>query len=94
MIMMSQGKTIDMGPIQQMWDDAYAALCAAKELHILGYSLPVDDIEIRTLLRAGIGRGKTRPDVVVHNPEPGVHVRVRTFIARDAESDYRAFAAA
>jgi hypothetical protein len=25
MIMMSQGKTVDMGPIQAMWDDAYAA---------------------------------------------------------------------
>lgn len=94
MIMMSQGKTIDMGPIQQMWDDAYIALCAASDVHILGYSLPVDDIEIRTLLRAGIARGNVRPDVVVHNPEPGVHVRVRTFISRDAQSDYRAFTAA
>ena len=94
MIMMSQGKTIDMGPIQGMWDDAYEALCAANELHILGYSLPEDDIEIRTLLRAGIGRGSSDPAVFVHNPEPGVHTRVRAYISRDAESDYRAFAAA
>jgi hypothetical protein len=93
MIMMSQGKTIDMGPLQQMWDDAYIALCAASNVHILGYSLPGDDIEIRTLLRAGIARGNVRPDVVVLNPEPGVHVRVRTFISRDAQSDYRAFTA-
>jgi hypothetical protein len=91
MIMMSQGKTVDMEPIQPMWDDAYAALCAAKELRIIGYSMPVDDIEIRTLLRAGVSRGSVRPAVTVQNPEPSVHVRVRTYIARDAESDYRAF---
>jgi hypothetical protein len=83
-----------MGPIQPMWDDAYAALCAAREVQIIGYSLPVDDIEIRTLLRAGVSRGSVRPKVIVQNPEPGVYVRVRTYISRDAESDYRAFSAA
>jgi hypothetical protein len=41
MIMMTQGKTVDMQPIQSMWDDAYKALCAAKELRIIGYSMPV-----------------------------------------------------
>lgn len=91
MIMMSQGKTVDMGPIQSMWDAAYAALCAARELQIIGYSLPVDDVEIRTLLRAGVSRGAAQPKVIVQNPEPGVHVRVRTYVSRDAESDYRAF---
>jgi hypothetical protein len=92
MIMMSQGKTVDMSPIQSMWDDAYVAVCAADELQIVGYSLPDDDVEIRTLLRAGVSRGTTEPRVVVRNPEPGVHVRVRTYIARAAESDYSAFA--
>lgn len=90
MIMMAQGKTVDMEPIQSMWDDAYKALCAAKEVRIIGYSLPVDDVEIRTLLRAGVARG-TRPTVVVQNPEPSVHVRVRTYVSRDAKSDYGAF---
>lgn len=93
MIMMSQGKTVDLAPIQGMWDDAYAALCAAREVHIVGYSLPVDDVEIRTLLRAGVARGTARPAVIVRNPEPSVHVRVRTYISRDAQSDYAAFAA-
>ena len=94
MIMMSQGKTVDMGPIQQMWDDAYAALCAANELQIIGYSLPDDDVEIRTLMRAGVARGSVQPNVIVRNPEPGVHVRVRTYISREADSDYRAFSPA
>lgn len=92
MVMMSQGKTVDMTPIQAMWDDAYTALCAASELQIIGYSLPVDDVEIRTLLRAGVARGNIPPRVIVRNPEPGVHVRVRTYITREAESDYAAFA--
>ena len=91
MIMMSQGKTVDMQPIQSMWDDAYAALCAARELQIIGYSLPLDDVEIRTLLRAGVARGTATPRVVVRNPEPSVHERVRTYVTRQAESDYRAF---
>jgi hypothetical protein len=90
MIMMAQGKTADMEPIQSMWDDAYRALCSAKELRIIGYSLPVDDVEIRTLLRAGVARG-TQPTVIVQNPEPGVHVRVRTFVSRTAKSDYTSF---
>jgi hypothetical protein len=91
MLMMAQGKTVDLEPIQSMWDDAYAALCAAKELEIIGYSLPQDDVEIRTLLRAGVSRGSASPTVRVLNPEPSVHVRVRTYVARDAVSDYRAF---
>jgi hypothetical protein len=95
-IMMAQGKTVDVGPIQSMWDDAYVALCAAREVRIIGYSLPADDVEIRTLLRAGVRRtvasGKSSAArVVVHNPEPSVHVRVRTYVSRDAESDYTSF---
>jgi hypothetical protein len=93
MIMMSQGKTVDLAPIQSMWDDAYTALCAAKELAIIGYSLPHDDVEIRTLLRAGVSRGTSPPRVTVQNPDPGTHVRVRTYVSRTARSDYRAFSA-
>jgi hypothetical protein len=91
MIMMSQGKTVDMGPIKSTWDDAYAALCGAKEVRIVGYSMPLDDVEIRTLLRAGVSRGGRPAKVVVQNPEPGVHVRVRTYVSRSAESDYAAY---
>jgi hypothetical protein len=94
MIMMSQGKTVDMAPIQSMWDEAYTAICAARELRIIGYSLPDNDVEIRTLLRAGVSRGTARPTVIVQNPEPGAHLRVRTYVARDADSDYSSFAAA
>lgn len=91
MVMMSQGKTVDLAPIQSMWTDAYTALCAAQHVEIIGYSLPADDVEIRTLLRAGVSRGTSRPRVQVRNPEPGVHVRVRTYVAREADSDYGSF---
>ena len=100
MITMSLGKTSDMQPIRSMWSDAYYALSATRHLRIIGYSLPSDDIEIRTLLRIGVARGTRRlrdprgsgAQVTVMNPETQVHVRVRTLISRTAVSDYRAFA--
>jgi hypothetical protein len=91
MVMMSQGKTTDFAPIKDMWSDAYHALSASRDVVVLGYSLPHDDIEIRTLLRAGVSRGQQKARVTVVNPEPGVHVRMRTFVARSATSDYQAF---
>ena len=57
-------------------------------LEIIGYSMPEDDIEIRTLLRAGVLRGPKNPEIVVRNPAPDVHVRVREMIDSGAESDY------
>jgi len=96
MITMSLGKTADMEPIHRMWEDAYYALSAARYLQVIGYSMPADDIEIRTLLRAGIARGASNPrgsaaQVTVMNPETQVHVRVRTLVSRTAQSDYTAF---
>jgi hypothetical protein len=92
MVMMSQGKTVDLVPILGMWADAYYALSATRHLRVIGYSMPADDIEIRTLLRAGIARGRThRGRVTVLNPETGVHVRMRTYVLRGASSDYSSF---
>jgi hypothetical protein len=96
MITMSFGKTAEMEPIRSMWEDAYYALSATRHLRIIGYSMPEDDIEIRTLLRAGVARGtkaasSTGAIVTVLNPETQVHVRVRTLVSRAARSDYRAF---
>jgi hypothetical protein len=91
MITMSFGKTAEMEPIHSMWEDAYYALGATKHLRIIGYSLPADDIEIRTLLRAGVARGPQSASVTVRNPETQVHTRVREQVLRTARSDYRAY---
>lgn len=97
MVTMSLGKTADVKPILSMWEDAYYALSATRHLRIIGYSMPADDIEIRTLLRAGVARGATSnraaaAQVTVINPETRVHERVRTLVSRNARSDYGASA--
>jgi SIR2-like domain len=95
MVTMSLGKAADVAPIRSMWQDAYYALSATRHLRFVGYSLPDDDIEIRTLLRAGVARGSSSPAgsarVTVINPETQVHIRVRTLVSRAAVSDYGAF---
>jgi len=87
-VTMATGKIDDLGPLEQVWRDAYSALSMAKELHIVGYSMPADDTEIRTLLRAGVQRGTKRPAVLVRNPSPDVHERVRRFVLPAIRSDF------
>lgn len=88
MVTMVTGKADDLGPLQNVWRDAYRALSRASSLEIVGYSMPPDDVEIRSLLRAGVQRGSA-PRVTVRNPAPDVHYRVRAFIDRSAHSDFQ-----
>lgn len=90
-VTMSQGKASDLERIQSIWDTAYYALSAAREVHIVGYSMPHDDVEVRALLRAGISRGSSRPRVHVQNPAPDVHDRVRNYLSRGITSNYVPF---
>ena len=90
MITMARGKSGDLGPLSETWRDAYGALSRASRLEIAGYSLPEDDIEIRTLLRASIQRGTGPARLVTRNPSPDVHERVWRYLSRDATPDYRA----
>jgi hypothetical protein len=87
-VTMARGKSGELGPLLDIWREAYEALSRAKRLEIVGYSLPDDDIEIRTLLRAAVRRGSGPKKIVVRNPAPDVHVRVRRFLRRAVESDY------
>jgi hypothetical protein len=89
MVTMARGKGGDLGPLQGIWRDAYGALSRASHLEIVGYSLPDDDIEIRTLLRASILRGAGPARLVTRNPAPDVHERVWRFLSRDARPDYQ-----
>lgn len=54
--------------------------------------MPPDDIEIRTLLRAGVERGDNLSEVIVRNPTPDVHDRIRRYLDRNVKSDYRGIA--
>ncbi len=88
-VTMARGKSGELGPLLDIWRDAYEALSRARRLEVVGYSLPDDDIEIRTLLRAAVRRGSGPSKIVVRNPAPDVHVRFRRFLRRVAiESNY------
>lgn len=92
-VTMATGKMDDLGPLEEVWRDAFSALSMAKELHIMGYSMPEDDTEIRTLLRAGVERGSRVPTIYVHNPSPDVHDRVRRLIHPTIKSTFKGISA-
>jgi hypothetical protein len=87
-VTMARGKAGDLGPLLEIWKDAYEALSRAERLEIVGYSMPDDDVEIRTLLRAAVRRGGGPAEIVVRNPSPDVHVRVRRFLRQEVNSNY------
>jgi hypothetical protein len=90
MVTMATGKSDDLGPLRETWRDAYRALSRASSLELVGYSMPSDDVEIRTILRTGMQRsvGRHTPEIRIKNPSPDVHNRVRSYLDRFAESDY------
>jgi hypothetical protein len=88
MVTMTPGKADALGPVLTLWEQAYRAISGAASLELIGYSMPADDIEIRTILRAGVLRGPTNPMITVRNPAPDVHARVRDLILREVDSDY------
>lgn len=90
-ITMAPGKASDLEPLRRIWNDAYRAISAAKEIEFVGYSLPPEDTEIRALVLAGIRRGTKNPRITVHNPAPDVHDRFRAAIDRRVVDDYTAF---
>lgn len=90
MVTMARGKSGDLGPLLGIWKDAYAALSRARTLEVVGYSMPPDDIEIRTLLRGGVQRGAGPFRVSVRNPAPEVHDRLRRYLHREVRSNYMA----
>jgi hypothetical protein len=89
MVTMAHGKSGELGPLRELWRHAYGAISRAARLEIVGYSMPPDDIEIRTILRAGVERGTDLDQVIVRNPTPDVHDRIHRYLDRNVESDYR-----
>jgi hypothetical protein len=88
MVTMARGKAGDLGPLLPVWKDAYGAISRARTIEIVGYSLPPDDIEIRTLLRAGIQRGGGPTQLIIRNPAPDVHERARRYLRHRLQSNY------
>jgi len=90
MLTMAFGKHDELKPLKEIWRDAYLAISRARALNVIGYSLPSDDLEIRTILMAGIRRQTTAHcSIKVQNPSPEVHDRFRNLIERRLNSDYR-----
>lgn len=88
MVTMSMGKVPDLSELGGVWRDAFSAVSRAQRLEVIGYSLPLDDLEVRTLLNAGLKRGQDDAEVVVRNPSPDVHDRFRRTLSRHVKSDY------
>ena len=87
-ITMAPGKADTLDPILGLWRSAYRAISSAKKLTIIGYSMPESDVEIRTLIRAGILRGNKKPNIGIVNPAPDVHARFRELIEGEMVSNY------
>lgn len=93
MATMAVGKTSAIEALDGVWADAYWCLSRASQLDIIGYSFPADDLEIRTLLRAGTRKaGDSGLDpgmnLTVQNPSPEAHDRARGFLGDGLISDY------
>lgn len=69
-------KNIDTDELKQVWIDSESALIGAKEINILGYSLPDYDTHTRYLLLNGLRlnehiypRNRNKRSVLIANPD-------------------------
>jgi hypothetical protein len=86
---MATGKADALGPLTSIWRDAYNAIGYARHFEVTGYSLPSDDVEVRTLMRSGLKKGNELKKITVRNPSPDVHQRFRSLVVPNLETIYR-----
>jgi NAD-dependent SIR2 family protein deacetylase len=67
-------KVFDNAHIQQTWQRAHRLLSKADEVVFLGYSLPVADFHLRTLLRKSVRRGARITAVLTENDKPDASI--------------------
>lgn len=96
MATMAFGKGAQIDHIDNVWSDAYWALSRTATLQVIGYGLPADDLEIRTLLRVTSRRaGKSEIDdgisITIRNPSPAVHENARSILGSSIASVYDPF---
>jgi hypothetical protein len=97
MATMAASKTEVINDIDYVWKDAYWILERAERLDIVGYSFPLDDLELRTLLRlstrGGTGHGSANLArnlrLNICNPSPETHGRARSFLGSGINSSYQ-----
>ena len=73
----SHGKARRPWAASGLWRDAYGAISRAARLEVVGYSMPPDDIEIRTIFAPASSAALDLDEVIVRNPTPDVHDRIR-----------------
>lgn len=86
---MATGKADTVGALTGLWRDAYNAIGYAQKFEVTGYSLPPDDIEVRTLIGSGLKKGYDLTTITVRNPSPDVHHRFRSLVTPNVVSVYK-----
>lgn len=68
---------------RKIWYEAFNSLCEAEKIYLIGYSMPPDDLQARTLLRSGIlASGK---NYKVIDPDPNVGTRYFKSVSSDLD---------
>jgi hypothetical protein len=72
-------KKVVFKELESIWRDAWKALRHAREIYVIGYSLPPEDLHARLTIRSAI-RGNEKyeghkPRIVVVNPDRNVYLR-------------------
>jgi hypothetical protein len=78
--------------IQFNWRKARTALERAKEIHIIGYSMPDEDMAFRSLARAVSRRWDSQVCVDVWNPDPMVKKRAEQLFGRKRVTFHESYA--
>lgn len=79
-------KTYDVGFFSKLWHDAATAIHRAKQIVIVGYSMPATDLHSNALFRTSI-RKEGLEALVVVNPKSDTRRRIRTALQRGLAAD-------
>lgn len=81
-------KAYDRGAYSRLWKNAADALHRARNIVLIGYSLPQTDLHATALFMTSIKKGALKSLVVV-NPDPVSRRRTRSVLQRGFSSDTR-----
>lgn len=81
-------KAYDKGAFARLWKNAAAAINRARDIVVVGYSLPATDLHSTALFRTSVKAGGVRSLVVV-NPDQESRKRCRTIFQRGLNRETR-----